>query len=1553
MSNTAPFNCHVMTEAKPKSTKVAGGPRPSHPTTIKDSIMAMKYDMPRPATSVYPLDDKLSKKTYPDYCPWEDGEDLSQKLENLGYLNKGFFESSKVSNEYYSARNLIQETLFSSSQNCNKILRELSQHLTSSYKARDDSINTIRACSYAFRLPPRVTLTALKKDAWLKDLADPNVPLHIVSAKIPHGIRNKVLVDAMCSRNIPIPRAIWFTKCTLYSEIILMKKKSHVKNNSGSQSGIGQSVCSLQIIERRWLREWTQQVADYMLKFSREIGALTSHEAKTLYKERMDYLIAYVLAVYIEDLVDKPYFLSLVLRLLKEDHHVGSIKVSDLFELVKCEPEEEEDTVLRSLGGQSYDVGQILLALSLVKIFWKDIMLEDFLCKHLADALLLNYLIISKLPVNSKRVSRICVLSSQVKSESLSFIRGMIVELFLKKSDSFIIPSSWTVLGDVLLSIIRDSDVYSDETQRDVLERALVLMDFRNESLVVHSHDLCGERTTVTDMTQEAELSIERQYALFNRSSDDVLKLVEQLDRHKFKHTFPFSLLPSLSECRSSDGRNIRLYAVISWCVSSFRDMGLAKERILIVCNSIKAIITQQKGKNSTSIRNSLENDILECIFNLVEIPPTQLRFKNLYVLFNELYQLKVITISAYLRKLIASGIFYLSPKTSNLNEAEEVNEHAKLHLLLLKNLPVLNNRQCDRILKKWTENDLNFSEIFSNTTRMLREDNLDKILKNECEEFQHILRHIEGLSTGLQFLVINWFTSELKAFISKSSRLVHISPPIIARLYTLYASTCNLTAFFKVFVRFLLKNENKIIIFYMDTLYLLGKLILRHTGLLESLADGSVCATSTFSEILSLFLQAYKDLLSRESDMFDFRPLWILICRRLQRTPEQQHFQSSDPIKKGSYVYGFDQRATSMTLKSPVNDEDIHSADLTLHEVEMLASRDLMPLKEIELGDIVAEIKEECSCVVEIMKMNLLNAKVRALLELASFGPHEVSQLHLYKLLEHLRRLTLKSDPELVTHEFVKVLKDVLELKCEKRVSSLMTFVIAFEIVTIHSLFQLLDGFDSDILTLNVPQAKKIILLKLTSLDLGDYLLSVLLSLAFFEFKTKHHAILLKFIIDEHSRSKELSFIEEDSVYDLIVLEPKRTVDYMCGRLGKEKSCVILSTLLKVSPPVITIDDIGRLSDKINEFNLPMVQGMLSLLTSKDCDLKAVLDLIIKGSKSYLTVDNSYFGELFNLCHWNVRLEIFKQMENIFFNHLLSSMSSSSNIVYDARLSMVNDFFKKFRINSQEKIETSAAHFDELLKCLKYIVQKVDCSGKTTDKMGELLGEISTYLRIVIIRIETLTEVMLNSYSNSFEFLTLLVSLLNSEVISTTDERLRILLYDLLHTLRTSFMQQFMFRDNDDEVLNNAPSDNQVKLSKVSRTAPSIATDKVEQNDVKEKLAKAFAVLDIRDPVVVKHVGPEESFRYYADCASTLDEDELRSDGDVNILNQKNLFLCSKGHPSAFDSPFGEMHRHNVVRLPFAIKSFQLIENTGVGINDGCVNLALFRAYTTKENEP
>lgn len=119
------------------------------------------------------------------------------------------------------------------------------------------------------------------------------------------------------------------------------------------------------------------------------------------------------------------------------------------------------------------------------------------------------------------------------------------------------------------------------------------------------------------------------------------------------------------------------------------------------------------------------------------------------------------------------------------------------------------------------------------------------------------------------------------------------------------------------------------------------------------------------------------------------------------------------------------------------------------------------------------------------------------------------------------------------------------------------------------------------------------------------------------------------------------------------------------------------------------------------------------------------------------------------------------------------------------------------------------------------------------------------------------------------------------------------------------------------------------------------------------EKLAKAFAVLDIRDPVVVKHVGPEESFRYYADCASTLDEDELRSDGDVNILNQKNLFLCSKGHPSAFDSPFGEMHRHNVVRLPFAIKSFQLIENTGVGINDGCVNLALFRAYTTKENEP
>ena len=64
------------------------------------------------------------------------------------------------------------------------------------------------------------------------------------------------------------------------------------------------------------------------------------------------------------------------------------------------------------------------------------------------------------------------------------------------------------------------------------------------------------------------------------------------------------------------------------------------------------------------SLRTEFDNELLEIIYHIAEDNNSEegdkLQFTSsrLYVLINELYQLKLITIASYLRKLIASGIF-------------------------------------------------------------------------------------------------------------------------------------------------------------------------------------------------------------------------------------------------------------------------------------------------------------------------------------------------------------------------------------------------------------------------------------------------------------------------------------------------------------------------------------------------------------------------------------------------------------------------------------------------------------------------------------------------------------------------------------------------------------------------------------------------------------------------------------------------------------------------------------------------------------------------------
>lgn len=102
-----------------------------------------------------------------------------------------------------------------------------------------------------FKPPPRVTLTDNKRETWLRDLANPSVPLRRLSRTIPHGIRGKVLLDQCLGKRVPVARAVWLSKCVGANEIRAFKRK-------GTSGTLAVSL------EAKWVRDWTVNVQQFL-----------------------------------------------------------------------------------------------------------------------------------------------------------------------------------------------------------------------------------------------------------------------------------------------------------------------------------------------------------------------------------------------------------------------------------------------------------------------------------------------------------------------------------------------------------------------------------------------------------------------------------------------------------------------------------------------------------------------------------------------------------------------------------------------------------------------------------------------------------------------------------------------------------------------------------------------------------------------------------------------------------------------------------------------------------------------------------------------------------------------------------------------------------------------------------------------------------------------------------------------------------------------------------------------------------------------------------------
>ncbi|KAJ4287010.1 RNA polymerase II mediator complex subunit [Kalmusia sp. IMI 367209] len=214
--------------------------------------------------------------------PWTgDGPEdaMSEALVKGGISNK-----PPVPNETNTARPTLWPALKSKSG-----LQTLSTVFTAVLEKRQ-STNRLTTQN-SFKPPPRLTIRDSNREAWLYDLANPDINLRRLSRTIPHGIGGRVLLDQCLKKRIDIPRALWLAKCVGLNEVRAHKRKGQAQTNT-------------------WLRGWTSSIEQFL------DGVITT-VGQPDWQTRMAYAMHLVTLLFKERLVEEEHFIDWVLKSLE------------------------------------------------------------------------------------------------------------------------------------------------------------------------------------------------------------------------------------------------------------------------------------------------------------------------------------------------------------------------------------------------------------------------------------------------------------------------------------------------------------------------------------------------------------------------------------------------------------------------------------------------------------------------------------------------------------------------------------------------------------------------------------------------------------------------------------------------------------------------------------------------------------------------------------------------------------------------------------------------------------------------------------------------------------------------------------------------------------------------------------------------------------------------------------------------------------------------------------------------------------------------------------
>ncbi|KAF3930239.1 hypothetical protein ABW20_dc0104813 [Dactylellina cionopaga] len=379
---------------KPKrSTRQKVAPQPTTQAASKDN--KFKYYMIEPPTGChsYPFKDNAGKELkepkFPDFFPWKGSHPEDHVTEHAARTG---FSDKMHPGEQGSAKNLLAPLIKKN------VGVDIVSSLFVTILDKRQHIGRISTPS-TFKFPPRVTFPGQRKEAWLRDLANPNIPLRKVSRTIPLGLRGKELLEECTSKKIPLLRALWYVRCVGANELRSLKRKG-----AGSLA-LGN--------EFKWLREWTQGVVLYLEKGMEQCGmsgqgsGVDEAGVKKHWKSRMTYILRLTTQLYSENLLDRSVFLEWYLNLL-----------------------------------ETSSLDRLPLAMLILQSEWDHIVSSRKFGRRLVDALLdkVNQILITK--------------EVDIYKPLMQRLAGHITHLVLNHRQAFVNPKSWLINEDPLRACV-------------------------------------------------------------------------------------------------------------------------------------------------------------------------------------------------------------------------------------------------------------------------------------------------------------------------------------------------------------------------------------------------------------------------------------------------------------------------------------------------------------------------------------------------------------------------------------------------------------------------------------------------------------------------------------------------------------------------------------------------------------------------------------------------------------------------------------------------------------------------------------------------------------------------------------------------------------------------------------------------------------------------------------------------------------------------------------------------------------------------------------------